>query len=166
MISRKKFQRDEQVKIHWVNKKVKEIRPILAVFSIALFALASCSNDEMEVWQSTYQLIVSDNDSTERHFQNDAQYLILHSSGEATLVDSDSSDTPGITLAKWKIMSKESASVFSLDPINTSEGLKGITYPIVVKNDTDFRMKFDSTSSTGHREMHVWNLKRLPNKPY
>ncbi len=131
---------------------------------ILLSVLFSCShpsskNEKLpEVWKSEFIRIKSTRNDFIDSLKDHSQYLHLYESGKAILIDSLNDGVVRKSNTTWEIREKNQKSVFLFGYGQESKGILGIAYPIVLKNETDFKMSFDSTTTT-----HIWNLKRAKN---
>lgn len=129
---------------------------------ILLVNFISCrkkSEDKLnsaEIWKTDMIIMNSKNNMFTDNMEDHTQYLYLYSNGIARLVDSLKNGTINESESTWEIRNRNGKNIFLFGYGKESQGIKGLAYPIVVKNKTDFKMALDSIN-----EKHVWNLKRV-----
>lgn len=129
---------------------------------ICLFGLISCStiatkkDKSVEVWKSEFIRIKSSKKDYIDNLKTHTQYLLLYANGNANLIDSLENGTVLQSKTNWEIRKRNGRNVFLFGYGEESKGILGVAYPIRTKNETDFKMLFDTLTET-----HVWNLKRI-----
>ncbi|MCE7992512.1 MAG: hypothetical protein HEP71_11045 [Roseivirga sp.] len=113
----------------------------------------------VEIWKSDLIVMKTPGNEFTDSFTDHDQYLYLYDNGKARLVDSLKNGTVSVSESAWEIKEFKGKTVFSFGHGREDEGIMGIIYPIVIKNEVDFKMLFDSTSLKGQNK-HVWDLKR------
>lgn len=136
----------------------KTLLPILFCFT----GLISCevnstkNNNSPEVWKSELIKMTSETSTLTDSLKNHSQFLYLYSNGKAELVDSLNDGTVRQSETTWEIRNQDGKKIFMFGYGRESEGILGVSYPIVTKNETHFKMAFESQD-----EHHIWNLKRI-----
>lgn len=122
---------------------------------LCFITLISCqSKDPIEVWKTELIQMKSETIDMIDSLTDRSQYLYLYENRKALLIDSLANGTVGKTETTWEIHQRNGKEIFLLGYGQESEGIQGIAYPIVVKNENEFKMAFDSLN-----EHHRWNLK-------
>ncbi|QNR24529.1 hypothetical protein [Croceimicrobium hydrocarbonivorans] len=135
---------------------------LLSLFIFLLFGAQSCdsaaetSSTDYEVWRSDFIQISSSQHKSTDSLQDHSQYLYLYNNGKALLLDSLSNGSIGRKEANWEIRQYKGREVFYLENEKESPGILPVVYPILLKNEAEFKMAFDSLS-----ENHIWNLRRV-----
>lgn len=131
----------------------------LFIISICFTILLSCGtnskDNSYELWETQLIKMKSAKAEMVDSLTDYSQYLYLYSNGNAKLIDSLSDGTVRQSETKWKIQDKNGKEVFLFGYGNESQGVLGVAYQIIIKNQFDFKMKFDSLDIK-----HKWNLKR------
>lgn len=109
----------------------------------------------MEVWKSTCQLMKSKDYENENKYEDMDQNLLLYSNGTAIFIDSLQNEKVNSTLSNWEILKKNEKEYFSFGHGNEKEGILGIVYPILQKDESVFKMKFDSILKNGDCILHT-----------
>ena len=110
----------------------------------------------LEVWRTDLIVMNSETSEYTDRMEEHYQYLYLHSNGKAEIVDSLKDGTVSQSETTWEIRNSDGKDVFLFGFGKESQGVLGVAYPIIIKNETDFKMAFDSM-----QEHHIWNLKRI-----
>ena len=114
------------------------------------------SQESAEVWRTDLIVMNSETNEFTDRMQGHSQYLYLYSNGKAQIVDSLQNGTVRESETTWEIRIKNGKDIFLFGFGKESQGIMGVAYPIITKNETDFKMAFDS-----QQELHIWNLKRI-----
>lgn len=132
------------------------------LFLFLIIGFMSCSTrsknkqESVEVWRTDLVVMNSETSKFTDQMDEHSQYLYLHANGEARIVDSLKNGAVNQSETTWEIRNRDEQDIFLFGFGEESQGIKGVAYPIIVKNETDFQMAFDSI-----QEQHVWNLKRI-----
>lgn len=132
------------------------------LFLYLMFGVLSCnihstsSQESVEIWRTDLKVMKSETNEFTDKMEEHSQYLYLYSNGEAQIIDSLQNGTIRESETKWEIRKKNGKDIFLLGFGKESQGIMGVAFPIIFKNETDFKMAFDSL-----QEHHIWNLKRI-----
>ncbi len=136
----------------------KILLPILFCF----LGLNSCEttstkdDNSPEVWKTELIKMNSKTTNLTDSLKDHSQFLYLYPNGKAKLIDSLNDGRVAQSETTWEIRIKDGKKIFLFGYGRESEGIFGVAYPILTKNETSFKMAFDSLD-----EHHIWNLTRF-----
>ena len=142
---------------HITMKKLRHL--IILLYSLSL---SSCKfnnladENDVEIWETELISMKSKTVNFNDNFADHSQYLYLYQSGKAVIIDSLKDGIARKSESKWEIQTRNARNIFLFGFGKESQGIVGVAYPIHIKNETEFKMLFDSLDET-----HIWNLKRI-----
>ena len=138
------------------------MKKILLPILLCFLGLNSCEtystkdDNSPEVWRTELIKVNSTTTNLTDSLNDHSQFLYLYPDGKAELIDSLNDGSVRQSETTWEIRNKDGKKVFLFGYGRESEGILGVAYPILTKNETYFKMAFDSLD-----EHHIWNLKRI-----
>ncbi|MFZ6051082.1 hypothetical protein [Halocola ammonii] len=135
---------------------------IMLAIMLWLVGIISCGvnpiddMNSVQVWRTELIKMNADTIYLTDSLVDRSQYLYLYNQGKAKLVDSFPDGKVLESETTWEIRNVKGKDVFLFGYGKESHGILGVAYPITTKNETDFKMAFDSLG-----EHNVWNLTRI-----
>lgn len=112
--------------------------------------------ESVEVWETELIVMNCENRTFTDSLNDHSQYLYLYPTGKAELIDSLTNGQVRQSESSWEIRKQNGRDIFLFGYGKESQGILGVAYPIIIKNETIFKMAFDSLN-----EHHKWNLRRI-----